>query len=167
MKLSETFNAVFSNAALHWVLDYKKAIENIFVNLAIGGRMVVEFGGKNNVKAITETLRESLCRWGYVQQSKLELWFFPSIGEYARALESQGFTVTFAQWFDRPTMLADDKSGIADWLFMFAKPFFEGIPFEDAVKIRNEVQDNLRNRLFKEEKWFADYKRIRIIAMKY
>ena len=166
-RFGETFNAVFSNAALHWVLDYKKAIKNIYINLAIGGRMVVEFGGKTNVKSIIENLKESLGQWGYIQQSKLELWFFPSIGEYTSALESQGFTVTFAQWYDRPTMLADDKSGIADWLHMFAKPFFDGIPFEEADKIRIEVQEKLRNRLFKDGKWFADYKRIRIIAMKY
>ena len=87
-KFNKPFDAVFSNATLHWVLDYKKAIANMYSNLADGGRMVVEFGGKDNVKAITDALRESLCQWGYVRQSDLNLWYFPSIGEYTGALES-------------------------------------------------------------------------------
>lgn len=162
----EPFDALFSNATLHWVLDYKKAIVQMYTNLADGGRIVVEFGGKGNVKAITETVKQSLCQWGYVRQSGLNLWYFPSIGEYTSALESQGFTVTFAQWYDRPTELADEETGITDWLQMFAKPFFDRIPADDAVKIRNEVQESLRDRLFKDGKWCADYKRIRIVAFK-
>lgn len=161
---NERFDAIFSNATLHWVLDYRKAIENIYANLKTGGRMVVEFGGKNNVSGITDTLRESLCRWGYVRQSALNLWYFPSIGEYTSVLESEGFTVTFAQWYDRPTELADEETGMADWLQMFAQPFFDRIPADDAIKIRNEVQNNLRDQLFRNGKWYADYKRIRIIA---
>lgn len=164
--VGKPFDALFSNATLHWVLDYKKAIANIHSNLTDGGRMVVEFGGKNNVKTIIETLRESLRRRGYEGQSDLNLWYFPSIGEYTSALEYQGFTVIFAQWYDRPTLLADEQTGIADWLQMFAKPFFDRIPADDAVEIRKEVQNSLSDRLFKNGKWYADYKRIRIFAIK-
>jgi len=166
LNFSEPFDAVFSNATLHWVLDYKKAIQNIYASLVDGGRMVAEFGGKDNVMAITDTLRDCLCQSGYVRQSALQLWFFPSIGEYTSALESQGFTVTFAQWYDRPTALADSETGIADWLQMFAKPFFDRISADHALEIRNEVQDSLRDRLFKNGTWYADYKRIRIVAFK-
>lgn len=163
---SKPFDALFSNATLHWVLDYKKAIANMHSNLADGGRMVVEFGGKHNVKTITDALRVSLGQWGYARQSELRLWYFPSIGEYTSALESQGFTVIFAQWYDRPTLLADEETGIEDWLQMFAKPFFDKIPADDAIKIRKEVQESLRDRLFKNGNWYADYKRIRIVALK-
>ena len=166
LSCNEPFDAIFSNATLHWVLDYKKAIANMYYNLVSGGRIVVEFGGKNNVKAITNAMRESLCQWGYNRQSVLDLWFFPSIGEYTSALETQGFTVTFAQWYDRPTALADEENGIVDWLQMFAKPFFEGINNEDADEIQKEVQHKLRDQLFKNGKWFADYKRLRIVAYK-
>lgn len=165
-KFSKPFDALFSNAALHWVLDYKMAIANMFTNLEDGGRMVVEFGGKHNVEVITDALRESLRQWGYVRQSDLNLWYFPSIGEYTSALESQGFTVIFAQWYDRPTVLADEKTGVVDWLQMFAKPFFDRIPDGDAFEIRNKVQNSVSNRLFNKGKWYADYKRIRIVAIK-
>ncbi len=160
------FDALFSNAALHWVLDYKSAIASMYANLSHGGRMVVEFGGKNNVKAITDALRQSLRQRGYRRQADLKLWYFPSVGEYTTALETQGFNVTFAQWYERPTELDDPKTGIVDWLRMFGKPFFDNIPLDDAVVIRNEVQSILYNRLFKNGKWYADYKRIRIIAFK-
>lgn len=166
LNLNKPFDAVFSNATLHWVLGYQTAISNMFANLVDGGRMVVEFGGKDNVKAITDALRESLCKWGYVRQSDVNLWYFPSIGEYTGALESQNFTVTLAQWYDRPTLLADEATGIADWLQMFAKPFFDSIPPDDAIEIRKEVQHSLRDRLFKNGKWYADYKRVRIVAHK-
>jgi trans-aconitate methyltransferase len=162
----EPFDAIFSNATLHWVLEQKEAIDRIYANLAKGGRMIVEFGGKHNVKAITDALCRSLSQWGYVGQADLKLWYFPSIGEYTTALETQGFTVTFAQWYDRPTELGGEKTGIIDWLRMFAKPFFDRIPDEDAIEIRKEIQHSLRDRLFKNGKWYADYKRIRIVAIK-
>ncbi len=162
----EPFDALFSNASLHWVLDYKGAISSMYACLAKGGRMVVEFGGKENVKAIIDALRQSLRQRGYRRQADLKLWYFPSIGEYTTALESQGFNVTFAQWYDRFTELADQKTGIVDWLRMFGKPFFDSIPLEDVDVIRNEVQNSLRDRLFKNGNWYADYKRIRIIAFK-
>src|SRR5690606_22702611 len=108
------FDAIFSNATLHWVKDYKRAISCIYENLEPGGRLVLEFGGKGNVELIIKQLKKSLEEWGYIVQSKLNLWYFPSISEYTMALESQGFEVTFAHLYDRPTELSDESSGIVD-----------------------------------------------------
>lgn len=163
----EPFDAIFSNATLHWVLDHKKAIANLYSHLKNGGRMVVEFGGKNNVKTIIDGLRDCLRQRGYLRQADLQLWYFPSVGAYANALETQGFTVTLAEWYDRPTELADAATGITDWLQMFGQPFFDRVPVEDADEIRSEVQNTLQDRLFRQGKWYADYKRIRVIAYKY
>lgn len=160
------FDAIFSNATLHWVINHKKAIRSMYANLNYGGRLVVEFGGKDNVKAITNQLRLSLGKRGYIEQSELELWYFPSIGEYTSELEQVGFRVAFAQWYDRPTELTDEGSGIMDWLLMFGKPFFNGVKDSDVMEIMNEVQKNLKPYLFRNGKWYADYKRIRIIAHK-
>jgi len=162
----ERFDAIFSNATLHWVVDYEKAIKNIYRNLKEGGRLVVEFGGKDNIKAIIEQLRKVLLQRGYEKQAQLQLWYFPSVGEYTSALEAANFTVTFAQWYDRPTPLADEVTGIKDWLSMFCKPFLIGVRDSEVIDIMNEVQHNLEPKLFIDGKWFADYKRIRVVAYK-
>lgn len=158
------FDAVFSNAALHWVVNYKAAISCIYKSLKPGGRMVVEFGGKNNVISITNQLKESLLKRGYEKHAKLQLWYFPSIGEYTSELEAAGFNVSFAELYERPTELADENAGIVDWLSMFAVPFFKGVNNSDVEDILKEVQESLRADLYRNGKWFADYKRIRIVA---
>jgi len=162
----EKFDAIFSNATLHWVVAFEKAIENMYANLKKGGRLVLEFGGKDNVKTITDTLRYSLVQKRYHKQSETKVWYFPSIGEYTSVLETNGFKVTFAQWFDRPTILVDENSGIKDWLRMFGGPFFEGVEPNDVDTIIEEVQNNVKAKLFQRGKWFADYKRIRVVAYK-
>ncbi|PIB25402.1 methyltransferase type 11 [Maribacter sp. 4U21] len=158
------FDAIFSNAALHWVTNYNEAITCMYLNLKKGGRIVLEFGGKDNVKKITTQLRKSLLKRGYKKQAELKLWYFPSIGEYTMVLESVGFLVSSAQWYARPTELADNKTGIKDWLQMFCKPFLVEVDNSDVIDILTEVQEFLRPDLYVDGKWFADYKRIRIVA---
>lgn len=162
----EKFDAIFSNATLHWVTNYKAAIKCMFANLKENGRLVLEFGGKGNVQTIVKELRSSLASRGYAKESKLQLWYFPSIGEYTTQLETRGFSVTMAQHFDRPTELADEKTGIKDWISMFGSRFFEGVALEDIEDIKTEVQENIKSTCFKNGKWYADYKRLRIIAVK-
>lgn len=162
----DKFDAIFSNATLHWVLDYQNAIQCMHYNLNPNGRIVIEFGGKGNVQTIINQLRLSLMERGYTKQSKLKLWYFPSIGEYTTALEKVGFKVTFAQHYDRPTELADEKTGIKDWISMFGSHFFEGLNPSHIEDIKSEVQQKVKSKCFTDEKWFADYKRIRIVAVK-
>lgn len=160
------FDAIFSNATLHWVTDYNAAINCMFENLNPNGRLVLEFGGKGNVQTIVEQLRFSLAKRGYQQQSNLELWYFPSIGEYSIELEKAGFRVVMAQYFDRPTELADKESGIKDWISMFGESFFQDVAAGDIEEIKTEVQENVRPKCLTDGKWFADYKRLRIVAVK-
>ncbi|SFG08313.1 MULTISPECIES: trans-aconitate 2-methyltransferase [Salegentibacter] len=160
------FDSIFSNAALHWVKDYKSAVKCMYENLKPTGKVVVEFGGKGNVQTIVQQLRDSLRNRGYIKQSNLDLWYFPSIGEYSTELESAGFRVLFAEHYDRPTELADENSGIKDWISMFAGSFFFGVTNNHIEEIKNEVQENIKEKCLIDGKWFADYKRIRIIAIK-
>jgi len=162
----EKFDAIFSNATLHWVTDFRRAIESMSGNLKNGGRMVVEFGGKGNVQLIVDQLRKQLRDIGQVALSETQLWYFPSTGEYRTELERAGIKVKLAELYDRPTELADRTNGIKDWLTMFAKPFFEGIANDQVDEILSTVQQNLKPLLFKNGKWYADYKRIRVVAEK-
>ena len=160
------FDTIFSNATLHWVLDYKNAIRCMYDSLKTKGKIVVEFGGKGNVQTIVSQLREALKHRGYERQAGLKLWYFPSIGEYSTALEAAGFRVLFAEHYDRPTELADEHSGIKDWISMFAESFFTGVASDHIEAIKDEVQERVKEHCLIEGKWFADYKRLRVVATK-
>ncbi|MEH6405794.1 MAG: methyltransferase domain-containing protein [Leeuwenhoekiella sp.] len=160
------FDAIFSNATLHWVLDYENAIRCMYESLKPGGRIVIEFGGKGNIASILNTLKETLRAHGYMKQANTELWFFPSISQYTSALEAAGFQVSLAQLYDRPTELADEKTAIKDWIEMFGSAFFKDVESGHKEQIKDEVQQTLKPQLFKSGKWCADYKRLRIIAHK-
>lgn len=163
---SQPFDAIFSNAALHWVIKKEEAIESMYSNLKPGGRIVLEFGGKGNIETIVSQLRLSLRERGFDKNAALALWYFPSIGEYTFLLEKYSFRVTLAQHFDRPTELADPANGIKDWLGMFAGAFFKGLPESIQEEIKEEVQEKIKGNSFLNGKWYADYKRIRIVALK-
>jgi hypothetical protein len=132
----------------------------------VGGRMVAEFGGKGNVQTIINQLRKTLDQHGFAANAQKEIFYFPSIGEYTSLLEKQGFRVTLAQYFDRPTELSDSNKGIQDWLEMFGNAFFQGIPEAAKEEIKQEVQAMVKDKLYLNGKWYADYKRIRVVAIK-
>lgn len=162
----EPFDAIFSNATLHWVLNYKSCIKSMYRNLKTNGRIVVEFGGKGNVQLIVRSLRKHLAEYDYLEQATFKQWYFPSIGGYSQALEKVGFRVIYTQHYDRLTELVKKNNGIIDWIEMFGKNFFINVNEEHKFEILEKVQEELRAKLFKSGKWYADYKRIRIVAIK-
>jgi len=162
---NEKFDAVFSNAVLHWVLQKEAVVSSVYKNLREGGRFVLEMGGKDNVKRVVNTLRKILAENGYKRNSELDIWYFPSIGEYSSLLEKIGFHVTYAVHFDRDTFLNENDT-IEDWLEMFGKNFFEGINSNDEKKLIKQISNELYPTNVKEGKWFIDYKRLRIVAIK-
>ena len=165
-EFEQSFDAIFSNAVLHWVKDQKIASKNVFKHLKVGGRLVVEFGGYGNVATIIEALKSSLLDHQFLKNAKLERWYFPKISTYASLLEEIGFEVVYAQLYDRPTLLESKEAGIKDWIEMFGSHFFDGIENEDKNTILNEVQNKVKASCFKDGNWFADYRRIRVVAHK-
>ncbi|MBS4218798.1 methyltransferase domain-containing protein [Bacillus sp. FJAT-49711] len=165
LNYTNEFDAVFSNATLHWIKPQGKALHCIYKALNRGGRFVAEFGGKGNVQFITDEMINQLKHEGYEKNIEKFPWFFPSIGEYSSLMEETGFRVTFAQHFDRPTPLEGDN-GLQNWINMFANAMFEGISESKKDMIIKNVENNLREILFHDDKWIADYKRIRVIGIK-
>ncbi|KAM3090622.1 hypothetical protein ACKFKF_34575, partial [Phormidesmis sp. 146-12] len=92
-------------------------------------------------------------------------WYFPSIAEYTTRLEQHGFDVTYAVLFDRPTPLTGED-GLANWLQMFASRFLEKLSDEARLQVIQSVEQELRPILYKTDHWTADYRRLRIIAVK-
>lgn len=156
------FDAVFSNAALHWMPKADAVIDGISRALKPGGRFVAEFGGHGNVAAIVTAMRAVGERRGG-DLSLASPWYFPAPHVYQSLLEGHGFTVKRIALIPRPVVL---KTGIEGWLMLFRKPFFAqfGPAAQQALA---ETIDLLRPALCDAEgNWTADYVRLRVEAVK-
>jgi SAM-dependent methyltransferase len=155
------FDAVFSNAVLHWVKDAAGTIEGVRRALRPGGRFVAEMGGEGCVAKIRAAIGAALARRG-VDASAHDPWFFPTAEAYAALLERGGFRVREIALFPRPTPLPGDVSG---WLETFAQPFFAALSPEEREAAVAEIRERLRLALFDAERgWTADYVRLRFAA---
>lgn len=156
------FDAVFSNAALHWMSNASAVIEGVFRALKPGGRFVAEFGGHGNVATVTTAMRATAWRRGG-DAALAGPWFFPSVAVYREMLEERGFRVVRIGLFPRPTPLA---SGMIAWLRVFRRPFFAQFGADEDV-VLSEVEELLAPSLRDAKgNWTADYVRLRVEAVK-
>jgi len=162
---NENFDAIFSNATFHWIENQPALVESLFRSLKPGGRLAVEFGGKGNVKSITDAIATASKRLGLADKVITNFWFFPSISAYTSLLESKGFEVEQAWLFDRPTKL-NGEGGMYDWISQFAQHAFKNLDTEQAESIKNLAVDILKPDYFINGEWIADYRRLRIKAWK-
>jgi trans-aconitate methyltransferase len=160
----ETFEAVFSNAALHWVKPPEKVIECVAKCLRPGGRFVAEFGGKGNVQCIFDAA-EAAGR-ELTGREVRNVNYFPSVAEYSSILESRGLEVRHAWLFDRPTKLEDGENGLRNWLNMFGEKTFGSLPDNVRSQWIERTQQKARASLFRDGSWHADYRRLRIVAVR-
>lgn len=163
-QVDEPLDAVFSNAVLHWIKEPDAVINCVAKSLKVGGRFVAEFGGKGNVQAIVRALYSVLSEIGCEEPEALNPWYYPSVGEYAGRLEKQGFEVSYAVLFDRPTLLEGGNTGMANWIEMFAGGFFVGLSEEVRSQVIKAVAERLRSTQYRDGNWIADYRRIRVVA---
>lgn len=157
------FDAVFSNAALHWMKGADAVIAGVFRALAPGGRFVAEFGGRGCVHTIRTALVRALERRGVDGEARVP-WYFPSPGEYATRLEAGGFRVDSIATFPRPTPLPGDVVG---WLETFGESFLRAVEPEGREEFLCEVKRDLEPTLRRADGvWVADYVRLRFAASK-
>ncbi|HEY8505171.1 MAG TPA: methyltransferase domain-containing protein [Gemmataceae bacterium] len=157
------FDAVFSNAVLHWVREPERVARRVRDALKPGGRFVAEFGGRGNVRVLVAAMRQAAGEAG-VRVAE-ELWYFPSVCEYASVLEGAGLEVTFATLFDRPTPL-EGESGLRDWVRMFGRAVLDAVPAGMQDGFLQKVEELARPELFRDGVWFADYRRLRVAAVR-
>ncbi|MNB78641.1 Trans-aconitate 2-methyltransferase [compost metagenome] len=162
----EPFDAVFSNAALHWMKNAEKVISCVWDGLKPGGRFIAEFGGKGNVDTVIRSIGEVLSGKYGIDAASLNPWYFPSIAEYSTLLERQGFRVVYAVHFDRPTPMEDGENGLSHWLNGLADDFFKEIPASERGPVYDQIADKARSSLFHDGQWVLDYVRLRIAAVK-
>jgi trans-aconitate methyltransferase len=160
------FDAIFSNAALHWMPRASDVAMGMFRALKPGGRLVAEFGGFGNVAEVVRATNQALVELALASPARaLGPWYFPRLGEYAALLEACGFSVGSASWFPRPTPMPDRDgvSGLAAWLEIFASQVLP-LASEERARFLERVEALARPRLFRDGVWWIDYVRLRIEA---
>jgi len=163
LQYEEEFDAVFSNAVLHWIRRPDVLLAGAYRSLKPGGRFVAECGGHGCVHKIRTALVEALERRGLDGEARVP-WYFPSPGDYATRLERAGFRVDSIALIPRPTPLPGDITG---WLETFALNFLQGFSDEDRSDYLQEVRSVLEPQLRDANGvWVADYVRLRFAASK-
>lgn len=157
------FNAVFSNAVLHWIHDAARPIDGAWRALRPGGRFVAEFGGHRCVEKIRSALIDALNRRG-IDGAARDPWYFPTPEAYGALLEARGFVISSIALIPRPTPLPGDMTA---WLETFAQNFTAALPPGDRSAYLLDVQESLRPALCDVNgAWTADYTRLRFAAHK-
>lgn len=158
------FDAIFSNAALHWIEDAEGCVACMAENLKEGGRLVAEFGGKGNIETIAAALEQALHE---EQLPSLGVRnYFPSIAEYSSLLEKYNLEPIYVALIDRPTQLDDGERGLSHWISMFRRGLIEPIPESKRTSFFQRIESRVRDRLWRDEAWWADYRRLRLVAIK-
>ncbi|MGN1328167.1 MAG: methyltransferase domain-containing protein [Eubacterium sp.] len=161
-KLEEKADAIFSNAVFHWIDNHERLIENISDNLKAGGELVFEFGGKGCAEAVHIALEKSFSSYGLTYKNGFN---FKSIGEFAPLLERHGFRVEYAMLYDRPTEQIGEN-GLESWINMFINSAFDGVDIKTKNGIIKNTEKLCMDKLYKNSKWYIDYVRICMKAVK-
>ncbi len=157
------FDAVFSNAALHWMQPPDAVVAGVWRGLRPGGRFVAETGGKGNVETVIGALLAALDRRGLDGMTSFP-WYFPDEDDCVRLLGDAGFRVLNMDLMSRPTPV---PGGLLGWLETFAESFLSLVPRAERPDFVAEVCESLAPRLKDGEGcWFVDYVRLRFAAVK-
>ncbi len=161
------FDAVFSNAVLHWVRPPEAVVESVWRTLRPGGRFVAEFGGENNIRTIMTAVGEALDA---LEHGGAEVYrpnkYFPPLYEYVSLLESRDFRVAHSAHFERPTPLDGGEEGLRRWLRMFGWDYLSPLSPKQREEVVSHVENAARSTLYSDGTWTADYWRIRFEAFK-
>jgi SAM-dependent methyltransferase len=157
LRFSEAFDAAFSNATLHWVLDKERAARAIWFALKPGARFAGEMGGDGNLAKLRRTLDDELVARGYGPPTYASNWY-PSVEEFVALYEAAGFRDVDARLIERPTPL---DHGVAAWVTTFRAGWLDraGVPEDERQTIANAVADAVGTNV-------ADYVRLRFIMRK-
>ena len=163
LSFPEKFDAVFSNATLHWIKEPERAVAGISHTLRPGGRFVAEFGGRGNIAGLVAAVERAWPKAAPARPMS-NPWYYPSLAEYASLLEKHGLEVTYGLLFDRPTPLEDGERGLRNWLEMFGGVITDSLPKDQQDSLLEEVQHEARAALYRDGRWVLDYRRLRVVA---
>ncbi len=157
------FDAVFSNAALHWMPRATDVLRGVERALVPGGRFVAEFGGAGCVQTVVNAVGEILREWA-IDPAPYLSWFFPSPGRYAGLLESSGLVPRELRYFERPTPVAG-VDGLGVWLGIFQAELMRALG-DRWPELCRKASERCHGALFRDGQWWLDYVRLRVVATK-
>jgi trans-aconitate methyltransferase len=157
------FDAVFSNATLHWLPRAEDVARGVARALRPGGRFVAEFGGARCVQTVREAVKQALVELG-AEGYRPPSWFFPSVPAYTAILAEAGLWVRTALWFERPTLLEGER-GLENWLELFCLPLLQALG-ERRSELMARTAELCRPTLYRDGSWWLDYTRLRVVAEK-
>ena len=161
LAFNQEFDAVFSNAALHWMMQAEAVVAGVAAALKPGGRFVAEAGGQGNIAVIQQALEQALAKQHLQARA---YWYFPSAETYRRLLEQHGFEVLQIGLYPRPTVL---PTGVAGWLATFAEPMLPQMDAATKQAVLEAAADEAERQLPQENGLpVADYVRLRFVAVK-
>jgi trans-aconitate methyltransferase len=161
LEFDHEFDAVFSNAALHWMKQADAVLDGVCRALKARGRFVAEMGGFGCVAKVRAALTTALARHS-IDAKPLDPWYFPTAEDYGGRLRTHGFSIDSILLFDRPTEL---PGALTAWLETFGEPFTSALPPSEREGLRKEVQEALHDELCGADGvWRADYVRLRFAA---
>lgn len=163
MPWNNWFDLVFSNAAFHWIPDQGILLKTVFRILKPHGKLICEFGANRNIFRIREAFEG--CLLGRELPVKTR-FYFPTAEEYRSLLEQAGLHPEVVMDFDRPTPLKDGPDGLRNWARQFFRADLKSIPERRRIRIFEEMEAALRADLWDGAQWVADYRRIRVMAVK-
>lgn len=155
------FDVVFSNAVFHWIKDHETLLDNINKVLKPKGLLVCEFGASGNVATIENAFIKVCQDLGYKYKPKFN---FPTTKHFEDLLKKKGFIIEKIYDYDRPTLLKDHEKGLENWMRQFFASELEEMSKDIQSKIIKEVEALTKDKLWKENEWIADYRRLRVIA---
>jgi len=157
------FDVVFSNAVFHWIEDQSKLLGSIYRALKYDGKLICEFGAHGCVDKIRTTFQRVLKTYGH---SDFLRFYFPKTQEYSKLLNQVGFKIEMITDFDRPTVLKDGKFGLRNWLKQFYSADLSNFNESQQNDIFEKIEDSLYSDLWDGKQWIADYRRIRVVALR-
>lgn len=163
MEWKDKWDVVFSNAVFHWIPRHDRLLANVFRALKKGGRLVCEFGAEGNITRIEEVFSRALSAKGGVYESP---FYFPSPADYAELLRRAGFAIEELYDYDRPTPLEDGEKGLENWMRQFFAGHLEGVSPDECARLFRQVEQELKPSLWDGTRWVADYRRMRVVAVK-
>ncbi|WP_240315681.1 trans-aconitate 2-methyltransferase [Sporosarcina sp. PTS2304] len=159
------FQAIFSNAAIHWMHDQYAVAQNCFHALLPGGRFVAELGGAKNIQSIVDAIQEACQRLNLMYDAAAFPWVFPTKEQMTLHLEDAGFTIRHMEHYERQTPLVGED-GIRNWLYMFSQTMFKQLTNDEKEAVYTECERILRPLLYTDGQWVVDYWRLRFVADK-